>query len=220
MNFMIQTVKQYQYFYKIILGVILSIFILGACVNIKEEASFFPEEAPNNASKTQTLDSLNVARITDTVNTPYYTILKRANGMLVSRYDPSLDWKLRIDNVMSSKMTQAFFDFESGENNKSKNSDIFLAVGCGSECENTLIGLNKEQKPSDWKVNEHGFDGCIQALQNDQNMANDISSIPGDYSCLKTREGNIVEMLIVDSFSLGEDSKVLFSYKLWKILSQ
>ena len=132
---------------------------------------------------------------------------------LLSNHDPShdvlsLEGKIDLDNKL------AFFDFDKGERSTTASADIYLFVGCGSDCFNTVIAINDATSVHWFVGTELGYAGCRNALQGETNIYA-VNIREGEYSCLLTNEGNFVQIVAIENEASSIDSEFVFGYTIW-----
>jgi hypothetical protein len=117
-----------------------------------------------------------------------------------------------IENLVKSDNTQAFFDFDKNEILDSENADIYFFVDCGTDCFNSIFSINNA-KSARIGEKEPKLQGCLEALQEKNNII--TSPIPGNYSCIKTNSGNIVQILPLRNEAKYRNAKLVFQYTIW-----
>jgi hypothetical protein len=132
---------------------------------------------------------------------------------LFSNFDPNRKVDFTIEGNIDTRNEQAFFDFDKGEITITTSADIYLFVSCGTTCFNSIIELNGA-KPVWFGNVEPGYEGCRKALQEAKSYLW-ISNVPGNYSCLQSNEGNIIQILAIENESLSNNAKFVFEYSLW-----
>lgn len=152
------------------------------------------------------------SRFTETVPaiTPTATVVK-GQITLFSNFDANLEHGFTLEGLVDPKNTTAFFDFDEGEIANTSNADIYLSVGCGTDCFNSLIDINGSKSVEVGRA-EPNFDGCFNALQEDKLRA---SIVPGTYSCIYTNDGNIVQLFAIENEARSQNSKFTFEYIIW-----
>jgi hypothetical protein len=134
---------------------------------------------------------------------------------LFSSFDLSFNQLLPIEDQINFKNTLAFFDFDTGEVTTVASADIYLYVGCGSDCFNTVVTINGATSVFWFEGTELGYAGCRQVLQGERNSFG-VEIVPGKYSCLLTNAGNIVQILAIENDAETQPAKFTFEYKLWR----
>ncbi|MHC1783476.1 MAG: hypothetical protein AB9891_12120 [Anaerolineaceae bacterium] len=117
-----------------------------------------------------------------------------------------------IENLVNSDNKLAFFDFDQGEINNSKNTDIYLMVDCGSDCFNHIINLNNT-KSVEVGEKEPGLSGCQIAMQGKKLGVTLLT--PSNYSCIETNSGNIVQFLPIHNEARWKNAILTFQYTIW-----
>jgi len=147
-------------------------------------------------------------------NTP---ALNSTRITLYSNFDPTLTVDFKAKYQINTKNSLAFFDFDKSEITSGNNADIYLDVGCGSACFNRVDEINGATAASWFGEARHiepGYAGCLKALQ-DPKVDPWVSNVPGDYSCLRTNQGNIVQLFAVENHAAFNNAKFVFDYHLW-----
>ena len=133
---------------------------------------------------------------------------------LLSNFDPDRDIDFTIKGLINIENHQAFFDFDTGEITNLDSADIYLDVGCGTQCFNELILINGARS-IEFGKDEPGFEVCNDNLQQNETKFMSASIVPGTYSCIYTNEGNIVQMLAIKNEAFTQNSEFVFEYEIW-----
>jgi hypothetical protein len=120
-------------------------------------------------------------------------------------------------NVVNPAYEGAFFDLDLGQVTNSPAADIYLAVSCGSQCFNIVLAVNGAETIFMYRETTHepGYDGCRKALSEERLVVSGVSTIPSEFSCLRTNDGHIAQILAIDNKPSGIDSEFSFQFKLW-----
>ena len=142
---------------------------------------------------------------------PLATTVVEGRVTLWSNFDSDHNHGFTRIGLINLNNTQAFFDFDSGVVTIDESADIYLNVGCGTNCFNDIVDANGA-KSVEYGSIEPGFEGCLKKLQEDDLWA---SIVPGIYSCIYTNGGNIVQLLAIENEARIENAKFVFEYIIW-----
>jgi len=132
---------------------------------------------------------------------------------LLSNFDPDRDIDFTLEGLINIENHQAFFDFDIGKITNLDSADIYLDVGCGTQCFNELI-INGARS-IEFGKDEPGFEACYDHLQQNETKFMSASIVPGTYSCIYTNEGNIVQMLAIKNEAFSQNAEFVFEYVIW-----
>ena len=147
------------------------------------------------------------------VTTKYPAYVYNQIVTLLSNFDPDLN-DVSVGAEINLNNDFAFFDFDKGEITTAASADIYLYVGCGSDCFNTVIAINGATSILWLEGTELGYEGCRIALEGEKKAAG-VNIVPGEYSCLLTNEGNVVQIVAIENEALSKDAKFVFGYIIW-----
>lgn len=146
-----------------------------------------------------------------------YTLRTRNNShtnqiTLFSNETPKevVDFTIEKQTVLEN--AQAFFDFDNEKITNTEKADIYLSVGCGTDCFNEIFDINGSQSVEVGST-QPSYEKCIKALQEQEFPW--VAITPGNYSCLITSEGNIVRILTLENKSHSQNAKFTFEYTIW-----
>ncbi len=136
---------------------------------------------------------------------------------LYSRYDgaltPTFDSTLADLITWSNK--EAFFDFDTAKVINDREADVYYYVGCGTDCSSNIIAIDGAITVFQFgEKSPLGYQGCLNTLKGEAKPGG-LDSLAGDYSCLRTNAGNIVQILVIENTIDRERSKFVFDYQLW-----
>ena len=131
---------------------------------------------------------------------------------LYSNETPKDEVDFSTDKQTVLENLQAFFDFDEGDITNTEKADIYLEVGCGTDCFNNILEINGSQAV-DVGLIQPSYDECIKALSVKQYPW--VINVPNNYSCLQTNEGKIVRILALENESHTKDATFTFEYTIW-----
>lgn len=148
---------------------------------------------------------------TQSTSSALFAAIATGKTTLLSNFNPNHQYDFTLESLVDSENELAFFDFDRGEITNADSADIYLSVSCGTSCFNDILDINGA-KSVELGGTEPGLDGCLEALQEDRLRA---SIVPGTYSCIRTTEGNIVQILAVENEAHSRNSQFTFEYVIW-----
>lgn len=138
---------------------------------------------------------------------------------LISGFDDYPPYNQGLQESVNLERTNAFFDFDSNQIINSSDADIYFSVGCGTECSNFFIALNRSKfyaitNLENTKALDYYY--CFNKIKNspiNYTMFGSVSS--GYYACILTNEGKIALMVVTKNEMTGSNANVIFDYILW-----
>jgi hypothetical protein len=137
------------------------------------------------------------------------------NMTLYSNYGLENKQDFTSKGLINPANKQAFFDFDKGEITSSDRADVYLSVSCGTDCFSNLLTINNAKTVFQFDGIQQGREGCLNELKGEKTDFG-LNVRPGQYSCLQTNQGNIVEILVSENQPSNSDAKLDFTYTLWK----
>jgi len=133
---------------------------------------------------------------------------------LLSSFDPDQEIDYTNEGLTNTENEGAFFDFDEEKITSSESADIYLFVGCGTDCFNRVLEINGSRAAVVGLV-KPGYEECRKAIELGKYQW--INNVPGAYSCLETNKGNIVQILSIENKAHYQNAKVILDYTIWYI---
>jgi hypothetical protein len=123
-------------------------------------------------------------------------------------------WSSEIETpnqlVIDTKQKEAFFDFDSELITPNNTADIYFFVSCGSDCFYRIMSVNSAILS---KTSTKELTNCQPFLE-ETSEGTSVEAIIGDYYCLQTNKGNIVQLHLTSLNGSKEGIQISFDYNI------
>lgn len=122
----------------------------------------------------------------------------------------SSDIEITNQLVIDTKQKKAFFDFDSELITSNDTADMYFFVSCGSDCFYRIMPVNGAIVS---KTTTQELTNCQSFLEETSEEIS-VEAIIGDYYCLQTNKGNIVQIYLTSLNGSKEGTQISFDYHI------
>lgn len=146
---------------------------------------------------------------------------KDKHGMSESVASGTMFWSsnIEVDTAIQTNFDlnqkQAFFDFDSESIINDNSADVYFSVSCGSDCFYDIRPINGATMSEVIEQKAPGYDGCKSI----PDKVIDYFFVPvklNTFICLRTNQGNIVQIFISSTPGSKDGIQLLFDYIIWR----